>query len=50
MIIPGAVPVEVEERLLRFLEEQRTGSVRLDIKDGQILGCEVVERVRPLDK
>ena len=43
------LPSEVEIRVLRFLEEQRTGSVRFDIKAGQVLACEIVERVRPVD-
>ena len=37
------IPPEVLERIVEFLDAAKTGSVTLDIKDGQVLAYKLIE-------
>ena len=41
------LPLEIEHALSKFLANRRTGNIRVNVKDGEILGAHVTEIITP---
>jgi len=42
---PVAIPAKVEQMLKQFLLDRKTGNVRINVKDGRVLGVHLEEIV-----
>lgn len=43
--VSAAIPPIIWQRIRCFLDERKTGQIHLDVKDGRVLSCRLIESV-----